>query len=373
MAIAQKVAGYSLGQADLLRRAMGKKKKAELDKQYVGFERGHAGQRLLGRRRDQDAVGHPAPVLRLRVQQGALRRATAWSSYWTAYLKANYPAEYMAALLTSRRATTRTRSAIYLAECRRMGIKVLPPRRQRLRRRLHPGRHRHPLRPRPRSATSAPTSSPRSSRTRKAKGAFADFADFLRKVDAVVCNKRTIESLIKAGAFDSLGHSAARADRACYERGGRRGARHQARTRRSASSTCSARCWTTAGGDRRRRRSPSRSPTASGTRRSCCSFEREMLGLYVSDHPLFRRRARAGRARPTARSPRSPARTSRADGSIVTIAGIVSGLAAQGHQAGQPWAAALRRGPRGRHRDDVLPADLPAVLARSWPRTRSSW
>ena len=67
-------------------------------------------------------------------------------SYWTAYLKANYPAEYMAALLTSVR-DDKDKSALYLAECRRMGIKVLPPCVNASERRLHPDRHRHPLRP----------------------------------------------------------------------------------------------------------------------------------------------------------------------------------------------------------------------------------
>ena len=70
MAIAQKLAGYSLGAADLLRRAMGKKKKEILDKEYIPFSDGHEGQRVL-RGRDQDPVGHPRPVLRLRLQQGA--------------------------------------------------------------------------------------------------------------------------------------------------------------------------------------------------------------------------------------------------------------------------------------------------------------
>ena len=73
MSIAQKVAGFSLGQADILRRAMGKKKKSELDKQFEGFSAGMHDQRLLRRRR-QGALGHPAAVLRLRLQQGALRR-----------------------------------------------------------------------------------------------------------------------------------------------------------------------------------------------------------------------------------------------------------------------------------------------------------
>ena len=71
MAIAQHVAGYSLGQADLLRRAMGKKKKSELDAQYEKFSSGMADAELL-EGRDQGALGHPAAVLRLRVQQGAL-------------------------------------------------------------------------------------------------------------------------------------------------------------------------------------------------------------------------------------------------------------------------------------------------------------
>ena len=76
MAIAQKVAGYTLGQADLLRRAMGKKKKEILDAEFVPFSRRDARQRLLPRG-DQGAVGHPGAVLRLRVQQGAHRRVRA--------------------------------------------------------------------------------------------------------------------------------------------------------------------------------------------------------------------------------------------------------------------------------------------------------
>ena len=72
LAIVQKVAGYSLGQADLLRKAMGKKKREILDAEYVPFEAGHVGQRLLPRG-DQGAVGHPGAVLRLRLQQGPRR------------------------------------------------------------------------------------------------------------------------------------------------------------------------------------------------------------------------------------------------------------------------------------------------------------
>jgi DNA polymerase III subunit alpha len=124
IAIAQKVAGYSLGEADLLRRAMGKKKKAELDAQFETFS---AGMRERG-----FSVGAVTALWNTLVPfsdyafNKAHSAAYGLVSYWTAYLKANYPAEYMAALLTSVK-DDKDKSAVYLNECRRMGIKVLPP------------------------------------------------------------------------------------------------------------------------------------------------------------------------------------------------------------------------------------------------------
>src|SRR5690606_16625975 len=124
MAIAQKVAGFTLGQADLLRRAMGKKKKAELDKQYVGFEAG-----MLERGYSKDAVKTLWDIL-LPFSDSAFNTAHAAAyavvSYWTAYRKANYPTEYMAALLTSTQ-DNKDRLGLYLGECRHMDITVLPP------------------------------------------------------------------------------------------------------------------------------------------------------------------------------------------------------------------------------------------------------
>ncbi len=99
MAIAQRVAGFSLGQADILRRAMGKKKKSELDKQFEGFQ---AGMHANGY--SDDAVNKLWEIL-LPFSDYAFNKAHSAAyglvSYWTAYLKAHYPAEYMAALLTS--------------------------------------------------------------------------------------------------------------------------------------------------------------------------------------------------------------------------------------------------------------------------------
>src|SRR5664279_803571 len=203
MAVAQKVAGYSLGAADLLRRAMGKKKKAELDAQYAQFEHG------------MQERGFSAAAIKvlwdtlLPFSDYAFNKAHSAAygviSYWTAFLKAYYPAEYMAALLTSMR-DDKDKSAVYLAECRRMGIKVLPPCVNSSDSDFTPTGTdiRFGL-----SAVRNVGSNVVASivETRRAKGDFVDFADFLRKVDAIVCNKRTIEALIKGGAFDSLGHA----------------------------------------------------------------------------------------------------------------------------------------------------------------------
>ncbi|MFJ2349958.1 DNA polymerase III subunit alpha, partial [Streptomyces antimycoticus] len=121
---AQALAGYSLGQADLLRRAMGKKKQEVLDKEFLPFrdgcrERGYSDEAV-------QAVWDVLVPFAGYAYNKAHAAAYALVSYWTAYLKANYPAEYMAALLTSVR-DDKDKSAVYLNECRRMGIKVLPP------------------------------------------------------------------------------------------------------------------------------------------------------------------------------------------------------------------------------------------------------
>src|ERR1700712_5496816 len=124
MSVAQKVAGFTLGQADVLRRAMGKKKKEELDKQREGFA---AGMKANGY--STSAVDKLWETL-MPFADYAFNKAHSAGygvlSYWTAYLKANYPAEYMAALLTSV-GDSKDKLGMYLNECRRMGIKVLAP------------------------------------------------------------------------------------------------------------------------------------------------------------------------------------------------------------------------------------------------------
>ncbi|GMA37188.1 hypothetical protein GCM10025876_33920 [Demequina litorisediminis] len=201
--IAQIVAGYTLGAADLLRRAMGKKKKEILDKEFGNFE---SGMKANGY---SDAAIKALWDTLLPFADYAFNKAHTAAygvlSFWTAYLKAHYPTEYMAALLTSV-GTDKDKSALYLAECRRMGITVLPPD-------VNESKGLF-------SAVGTDIRFGMTAvrnvganvveaiiQTRNDKGAFTSFQDFLDKVPATVCNKRTIDSLIKAGAFDSLGHT----------------------------------------------------------------------------------------------------------------------------------------------------------------------
>jgi DNA polymerase-3 subunit alpha len=187
-------------QADLLRRPWARRR-GELDAELVRLPAGMSS--AATRTRRSHAVGHLGPVLRLRVQQGSLRGLRV-VSFWTAYLKAHYPAEYMAALLTSV-GDSKDRMALYLSECRRMGISVLPPDvndsagdftavGEDIRFGLHAVRN---------VGTNVVAGIVAA---REEKGKFSDFSDFMDKVPAIVCQKKVVESLAKAGAFDSLGH-----------------------------------------------------------------------------------------------------------------------------------------------------------------------
>jgi len=126
-------------------------------------------------------------------------------SYWTAYLKANYPAEYMAGLLTSV-GDDKDKAAVYLADCRKLGITVLPPdvNESGLNFASVAADIRYGL-----GAVRNVGANVVASllKTRTEKGKFTDFSDYLTKVEITACNKKVTESLIKAGAFDSLGHS----------------------------------------------------------------------------------------------------------------------------------------------------------------------
>ena len=330
MAIAQKVAGYSLGQADILRRAMGKKKKEELDKQFAGFSAG-----MTERGYSMAAVKTLWDIL-LPFSDYAFNKAHSAAygvvSYWTAYLKANYPTEYMAALLTSVR-DDKDKSALYLGECRRMGITVLPPDVN--------------------SSSANFTAVGVDIRfgltavrnvganvvdaivaAREAKGDFTSFTDFLDKVPAVVCNKRTIESLIKAGAFDSLAPSR-RALLLVHEQAVDAVVGVK---RREAEGQFDLFADFGGGDDAGLSFSVEVPDVPEWDKKQRLAFEREMLGLYVSDHPLSGLEhvlAAAGDCSIATLN----ADEQRADGSMVTVCGLVTGLQRKMSKNGNPWAA----------------------------------
>ena len=276
MAIAQKVAGFTLGRADLLRKAMGKKNKEILDKEYIPFE--------AGMKENGFSVGAISRLWEVLIpfSDYAFNRAHSAGygvvSFWTAYLKANYPTEYMAALLTSVR-DDKDKSALYLSECRRMGIKVLPPDVNESDAEYTPrGKDIRFGLAAIRNVGEGVVASVKASRA--SKGAFTSFGDFLAKVDANVCNKKTIESLIKAGAFDSLNHP----------RKGLMAIHLEAidsviETKRAEAIGQ----FDLFGGDSISQVAglDIEIPTTEWDKSTLLTFEREMLGLYVSDHPLL--------------------------------------------------------------------------------------
>jgi DNA polymerase III subunit alpha len=241
----------------------------------------------------------------------------------------------MAALLTSV-GDDKDKSAVYLAECRRMGIKVLPPD-------VNASTARFtPVGDDIRFGLAAVRNVGGNVvdaivRGRKEHGAFTDFYDFLRKVDAVACNKRTIESLIKAGAFDSMDHPrkgllSVHADAIdSFMSVKKNEAIGQFDLFGSAFAD------TDSSGAGMIVTPPI--PPGEWDKTDLLVFEREMLGLYVSDHPLFGLQHVLSKV-----ADMSVAALAEeggvSDGQIITLAGILSGVQRRITKQGKAWASA---------------------------------
>ena len=327
MAIAQKVAGFSLARADLLRKAMGKKNKEILDKEYVHFEAGMTKNGF-----SSGAIEELWKTL-IPFSDYAFNRAHSAGygviSFWTAYLKANYPTEYMAALLTSVQ-SDKDKTALYLSECRRMGIKVLPPDINESDAEYTPRNEdiRFGLAAIRNVGENVVSSI---SRNRIEKGRFESFGDFLAKVDATVCNKKTIESLIKAGAFDSLGSTRLGLMSVYLE------AIDSVSEIKRAESIGQFDLFANS------------SDVVSGVtgvkldipneeweKPLLLSYEREMLGLYVSDHPLLGVEHVLRNSRDIAISQIFD--ESVAHESVFTIAGLITNVQRKVSRQGSTWA-----------------------------------
>ena len=314
MAAAQKVAGFTLSQADTLRKAMGKKDLKVLNKEFANFA---AGMENNGYSKAAASalwdIMVPFSDYGFNKSHGA---AYAVLSYWTAYLKANYPAEYMAALLTSV-GDSKDKLGGYLAECRRMGIRVLAPDVNESSAdftatgddiRFGLGAIRnvgHSVVDGIRTA-------------REQKGAFVSFHDFLNKVPIPVANKRTVESLVKAGAFDSLG-ATRRALVEIHE-----DAIDAAISQKRAEANGQVgfdfdSLWEE---PLPLNRVPDR---PEWSKRDKLAFEREMLGLYVSDHPLAGLELQLAKHASLTITDLLTGEVA-ADGETVTVAGLITGV-----------------------------------------------
>ncbi|WP_311448823.1 DNA polymerase III subunit alpha [uncultured Rothia sp.] len=340
MAIAQKVANYTLGEADLLRRAMGKKKKAELDKQYATFHDG-----MISNGYSEGAVKALWDIL-LPFSDYAFNKAHTAAyglvSYWTAYLKAHFPQEYMAALLTSV-GDNKDKLALYLNECRAMGITVLAPDVNES------------------TLTFAPVGADirfgmgairnvganvveGMIAAREEKGRYESFNDFLKKVPLQVCNKRTIESLIKAGAFDDLGHTR-RSLSLIHEAAVDAAVAVKRKEAAGQFDLFGSLGMDDALGDELTVTIPD---VPDWDRREKLNFERDMLGLYVSDHPLRGlERALSDAATHSVHDIIGEDSHVR-DGETVTIAGMLTGVSRRiAKSSGNQYASVELEDPSG--------------------------
>jgi DNA polymerase-3 subunit alpha len=275
MQAAQKMAGYTLTEADSLRKAMGKKIPAVMQAQEEQFIAGcvangypeQLGKELFG------FIEHFAGYGFNKSHSAAY----ALIAYQTAWLKAHHPAEYMAALLTSAK-KDKDRTAIYLHECRMMGIPVRVPD-VNVSESDFVGED---------GSISFGLSAVRNVGEavvdlivieRDKNGSYESFADFANRVDVSVLNKRTIESLIKAGAFDSLGHDRRGLLEVAYDTLDATIARRRAEEMGQYSLF--------GGGDSGTESVTLDIPQLEWDKKVKLGFEKEMLGLYVSDHPLL--------------------------------------------------------------------------------------
>ena len=280
MQAAQVLAGYTLGGADLLRRAMGKKDKEKMAKEREKFI--HGAKEL--HRIDEKKANEIFDLLEKFAGYGFNRShsaAYAWVSYQTGFLKANHPVEFMAAVMSNEVANT-DKISLFVAECERMEIPILPP-----------DVNRSLLKFAPEQAGTSDAirfglaaiknvgeaAMAAAIEERERAGAFQSLDDFCARVDTRKLNKKAVESLVKCGAFDWTGRE--RGD-LFGEIDGALGAAASASRDRAVGQESLFETLETA---------PKRTRSASGTTTSWSlteklAFEKELLGFYVTGHPL---------------------------------------------------------------------------------------
>jgi DNA polymerase-3 subunit alpha len=320
MQTAQLIAGFSMVDADALRKAMGKKIPSVMKEQEERFVSGciaNGHPESLGR----DLFGFIEHFAGYGFNKSH-SAAYALVAYQTAWLKAHHPTEYMAALLTAVK-SNKDKTAGYLHECRMMKIPVLVPGVNVSERDFmavdgeivfglsavrNVGEAVVDLIVEERSAT----------------GDFTDFFDFIDRIDIQVLNKRTIESMIKAGAFDSMGHSRRGLIEVCHQ------IVDTTLDRRRAEEAGQYSLF--GGGDSEVTDVPRDVADHEWDKKVRLAFEKEMLGLYISDHPLLGIDKMLAQMTDTP----IPGLWDRDDRSQATIAGVIGSINRRYTRKGDP-------------------------------------
>src|SRR5579883_420980 len=349
MQISNRIAGYSLGDADLLRRAMGKKKPEEMAKQRDRFIKG-----ALERGFPQKKVEKIFDLMEQFAGYGFNKShsaAYAFLAFATAYLKAHYPIDFMAALLTSETGNT-SKVVKYINECRDMGIPVLPPDvnasdwsftpdvttdgTQAIRfglgavKNLGQSAVEAIIKGRTGGNESEPSPAPAApdSRLLAPVSPFSSLHDFCERVDLSAVNRRAIESLIKAGAMDSLEGS--RSQKFAAIDGAMESGQRVQRDRASGQVGLFGEIL--AAGPHHAAPLPN---VPDWTDKEKLAGEKEMLGFWVTGHPLDRYADIIAEM--------ATHDTSRLEGleknAEVALCGVLTGISRKRNKEGKPWAA----------------------------------
>jgi DNA polymerase III subunit alpha len=283
MAAASKLAGYSLAQADLLRRAMGKKDKEKMAKERKNFIEGCARTNKIAEKK-ANAIFDLLEKFAGYGFNKSHSAAYGVISYQTAYLKAHYPVEFMAGLLSNEINNTE-KISVFVGECRRMGISILPP-----------DINKSGLKFVPETVAAGAdrggynairyglaaikhvgeTAMETAIREREQRGDFISLDDFCTRLDSRVANRKMLESLIKAGAFDFLGRDRSELFSCIDDSVMASAAAQRDRMAGQVSLFDEATASTTS---RKREATP-------WSEHQKLSYEKELLGFYVSGHPL---------------------------------------------------------------------------------------
>ncbi len=318
------LAGYSLGGADVLRRAMGKKKPEEMEKQRETFIKGCQEKNKIPRPKANQIFDTLAKFAGYGFNKSH-SAAYAIVAYQTAWLKANYPVQYMAALLSNELANT-DKIQLFINECKRMGIEVQAPdvNESGVRFTVRDAKIRFGLAA---IKNVGEVAVKNVIEVRDATGRFASFEEFCTRVDLRIVNRKVLECLAKCGAFDSLGEPRAEVFAAIEYQMSRASAVQRDRERGQAAlfdvEPVNA-----------RQKATGRLPVVEWAQGEILAFEKELLGFYVTGHPLSEYAEILTRYEMASSGKLAELQ----DGQVTRIGGIISKLVPKTTKQGKPMA-----------------------------------